>query len=47
MEAFLVVNGHEINAPVADQEAVVLDVAAGLKTRDEFTDWLRNHVVVI
>ena len=47
MEAFLVVNGYEIQESVDAQEAVILDVAAGRMTRDEFTEWLRDHVTVL
>ncbi|TMA59265.1 MAG: type II toxin-antitoxin system death-on-curing family toxin [Deltaproteobacteria bacterium] len=45
MEVFLVLNGFEIQAAVDEQERVMLQVAAGEMTREEFTDWLRAHVV--
>jgi len=45
MEVFLVLNGFEIQAAVDVQERVMLQVAAGEMTREEFTDWLRAHVV--
>lgn len=45
MEVFLVVNGHEIRAPVDEQERIILAVASGALGRDDFTDWLRAHVV--
>jgi death-on-curing protein len=44
MEVFLVLNGHEIDAGVDDQEGVILRLAAGEMGREEFTDWLRAHV---
>jgi len=47
MESFLVLNGYEILASVDEQEAMILDVAAGRKSRDEFTDWVRQHIVPI
>ena len=47
MEAFLVVNGYEITAGIDEQEVIVLDVAAGQKTRDEFVDWIRQHLSII
>jgi death on curing protein len=47
MEAFLVANGFEINANVDEQEAVILNVAAGQMPRDEFTEWLRGRIVTI
>jgi death-on-curing protein len=43
MEVFLVLNGQEIDADVNEQERVVLAVAAGEMTREQFTDWLRDH----
>jgi death on curing protein len=44
MEAFLVLNGSEIEAAVAEQEQLVLDLAAGRVTRGQLTDWVRQHV---
>ena len=45
MEIFLVLNGYEINAPLDEQEQIILDVAAGRLKRDEFTEWLRDHLI--
>ena len=45
MEVFLVLNGYEIRAAVDEQERVILQVAAGEIDREEFTTWLRAHVV--
>lgn len=45
METFLILNGHEIDAPVNEQEAIILRVAAGEMERDAFTDWVRDHTV--
>ena len=45
METFLVLNGYEIEATVDEQERIILQVAAGELGRDEFTDWLRSHVI--
>ena len=45
MEIFLVLNGCEIQAGVDDQEATILQVASGTMSREDFTRWLRNHVV--
>ncbi len=44
MEIFLVLNGYEIDAGVDEQERIVLSVAAGEMTREQFTDWLREHL---
>ncbi len=45
IETFLVLNGHEISAPVDEQERIILGVAAGAVERDKFTEWLRAHVI--
>ena len=44
LETFLVLNGYEINAPVDEQERIILSVAAGALDRAEFTEWLRGRV---
>ena len=45
MEVFLVLNGYEIRATVNEQEPIVLQVAASEIDREEFTAWLRTHIV--
>ena len=45
MELFLVLNGHEIEASVDEQEAVILGVASGDIDREEFLNWLENHMI--
>ena len=45
LETFLVLNGHEIDAPVDEQERVILELAAGDLDRDGLTEWLRAHLV--
>ena len=47
METFLILNGNEIEAKVEEQERIILDLAAGKLSRDEFTSWLKNHVISI
>ena len=44
METFLILNGREIDAPVDDQERLILDLAAGRIGRSHLVDWLRQHV---
>ena len=44
METFLILNGTEIDAPVDDQERLMLDLAAGRIGRSHLVDWLRQHV---
>lgn len=45
METFLVLNGYELNAPVDEQERVMLELAAGALAREVFLDWVRTHAV--
>jgi death-on-curing protein len=45
METFLVLNGYELSAPVGEQERVMLELAAGDLSRDDFLDWVRIHAV--
>jgi death-on-curing protein len=45
MEVFLVLNGYEIRTTVDEQEHVILQVAASEIDREEFTAWLRSHIV--
>ena len=45
MEAFLLLNGHELDAPVDEQEQIILEVAVGRLGRPQFTDWTRTHIV--
>lgn len=44
METSLVLNGAEVDAPVDDQEGVILGLAAGRISRRESTDWLQQHL---
>jgi death-on-curing protein len=41
-ETFLVLNGVEINASVAEQERMVLAIASGELGREAFVEWLRS-----
>jgi death on curing protein len=45
METFLFLNGYEIKASVDEQERIILHLTAGELGRDEFSAWLREHVV--
>lgn len=44
METLLVLNGHEIDAPVDEQQRVFLTLAAAAMTREEFTTWVQQHI---
>jgi len=45
METFLVLNGFEIDASVDEQEKVILNVASGEMKKEEFKEWVRNHII--
>lgn len=44
METFLVLNGHEIEATVDEQEEVILKLAASQMNREEFGNWVHAHI---
>jgi len=44
METFLMLNGYEIDASVDDQESTLLKLAAGELERDQFVNWVREHI---
>ena len=45
VEVFLLLNGYELEAPVDEQEQIVLRLASGKLERDAFTEWLSSHIV--
>lgn len=46
MEVFLLLNGHEIEASVDDQEHIILAVASGQLNRVGLEQWLRGHTTM-
>jgi death-on-curing protein len=46
MEVFLLLNGHEIDASVDEQEKIIIGVASGKISRIELSEWLHEHIVV-
>lgn len=44
MIVFLNLNGHTLGGSVDEQEAAVLQLAAGQTSRDEWTAWVRDHL---
>jgi death-on-curing protein len=44
LEATLVLNGLELSASVDDQEGIILALAAGMMSREEFTMWIQAHL---
>ena len=45
MELLLRFNGYEIIADVDQQEQIILGVAQGSVSREDFSHWLQQHVV--
>ncbi len=45
LEVFLLLNGYELEASVDEQERIILAVAAGEMSRDEFSAWVERHLV--
>jgi death on curing protein len=43
MESFLIFNGYEISASVNEQESIILKLASGNLTREEFTNWVTEN----
>ena len=43
LEAFLMLNGVELEASTDEAEGTILAVAAGHMKRDAFTEWVRSH----
>ena len=44
MEMFLVLNGQELTAGVDEQETVIICLAAGKLSREEFAEWVRSRM---
>jgi death-on-curing protein len=44
METFLALNGFELIASVDDAEVVILQVAAGQISQQDFTSWVQQHL---
>ena len=44
MEMFLILNGHELDAGVDEQERIILGLAAGELSREELVEWVRSNM---
>ena len=44
MAMFLAINGYKIDASIDEQTEIILSLAAGKFSRDEFTTWLANKM---
>jgi death on curing protein len=47
MEVMLVMSGYGIEAPVDEQEQVILEVASSQRPREALLEWLEQHLVEI
>ncbi|HMF14223.1 MAG TPA: type II toxin-antitoxin system death-on-curing family toxin [Gemmataceae bacterium] len=45
METFLVLNGREFRASVEEQETIILNLAAGKLSREDFVAWVESHLI--
>ena len=46
METFLLLNGHELYADILEQEQIILDLAAGKLSREQFANWVAQHTAI-
>jgi death-on-curing protein len=46
IEVTLLMNGYEIEASIDEQESIILGVAAGEITKQDFLSWLQNHILL-
>jgi len=44
LEVMLLMNGAELSATTDEQEQVVLAVASGAMSREQFSEWVETHV---
>jgi death on curing protein len=44
MEAFLMLNGHEIGGTIEEQEDLMLRLADGRLSRDQLVGWVKQHL---
>jgi death-on-curing protein len=45
IEVTLLMNGYEIKADIDNQEFAILAIAASKMNRQDFLEWLQNHIV--
>lgn len=43
-ETFLVLNGHEIDAGIDEQESLMIDLASGKLSREALAQWIASHL---
>lgn len=47
MEVFLLLNGWKLVGTIDEQEGLMLDLAAGMITREQLSDWLKLNTAPI
>jgi hypothetical protein len=47
MATFLLLNGSDIDAPVDEQERLMLELAAGRVSGTKLVDWLQEHLTTL
>ncbi|MCU1348469.1 MAG: hypothetical protein JWO56_1499 [Acidobacteria bacterium] len=47
VEAILMLNGHELSGSVDEQEEIILGVARGESSREQFTEWVKKSAVPV
>jgi death-on-curing protein len=47
MEVFLVLNGHELTAPVDEAERIILDTAVGTWGQKDLAAWVSAHIAAV
>ncbi len=45
MEVFLILNGYQVDAPIGEQEKLILRIASGESNREELASWLVTRTV--
>ncbi|MES0488447.1 MAG: type II toxin-antitoxin system death-on-curing family toxin [Leptospirales bacterium] len=45
METFLVLNGFELKAEIAEQEDIILKLASSQINKEYFSEWLSQHII--
>ena len=44
MEAFLMLNGYDMDSAGGEQESLVVDLASGRVAREQLSEWVKSHM---
>jgi death on curing protein len=47
MDVFLLTNGYSLNIATDDAERMILDAAASVVSREQFSAWVQAHIVLL